>query len=279
MLTGATQTITLIARSGQYHLRVVNTTTILMYQSMLEELGLSPNEAKIYETLVEKGESSVSGIALAAGIHRRNAYDVIQRLIDKGLCFQIFSTTENKYNAVDPDKLTEVIAEKQNKLLAALPGLKKKFSERLAPEEAYIYRGLEGQKNIWRDVIRVGADSYAVGAKGGWFEPKLEANRNAFFKEANRKKIKFFQLFDYEIKAQDPDFPKRFPGELQYKFLPKEYSTNSLIQVFGDYFITYTGLEIKKLSEKTVFFIIKSKNLAESYRTWFWYMWKQSSKT
>ena len=60
MLTGATQTITLIARSGQYHLRVVNTTTILMYQSMLEELGLSPNEAKIYETLVEKGEANLT---------------------------------------------------------------------------------------------------------------------------------------------------------------------------------------------------------------------------
>ncbi len=258
--------------SGQHHHN-------FMYQQLLEDLGLSPNEAKIYETLVEKGESSVSDISVAAGVHRRNAYDALERLIDKGLCFQIFSTTENRFNAVHPDKLTEIIAEKEQKLGEALPILKKKFGERLAPEEAYIYRGLEGQKNIWRDLIRVGADNYVVGAKGGWFEPKLEANRIAFFKEANRKKIKFFQLFDYEIKVIDPDFPKNFPGNLQYRFLPKEYSTNSLIQVFGDYFVTYSGLEIKKLSEKTVFFIIKSKDLAESYRTWFWYMWKQSSKT
>jgi len=250
-----------------------------MYQTLLEDLGLSPNEAKIYETLVERGESSVSDIAVAAKIHRRNAYDAIQRLIDKGLCFLIFSTTENRYNAVNPDKLTEFLSEKRQALEEALPVLKKKFVERLAQEEAYIYRGLEGQKNIWRDVVRTGADSYVVGAKGGWFDTKLESSRTAFFKEAIRKKIKFFQLFDHEIKVQDPDFPKRFPGDLKYRFLPKEYSTNSLIHVFEDYFITYSGLEVKKLSEKTVFFVIKSKDLAESYRTWFWYMWNLSSES
>ena len=249
-----------------------------MNQEIYEALSLSPNEAKIYETLVEKGELGASEIAVAAGIHRRNAYDAIQRLVDKGLCFQIISQKGNRYNAVDPDKLMELFVERQQKLASVLPELKKKFVKRIAPEEAYIYRGHEGQKNIWRDVIRIGADSYAVGAKGGWFEPKLEAARVVFFKEANRKKIKFFQLFDHEIKTIDPAFPKRFPGNLKYRFLPKEYSTNSLIHVFGDYFITHSGLEIKKLNEKTVFFVIRSKDLAESYRTWFWYMWKQSSE-
>src|SRR6185369_2730062 len=102
-----------------------------MYQETLEGLGLSPNEAKIYETLVERGESGVSDIAIAAQVHRRNAYDALQRLIDKGLCFQIFSTTENKYNAVDPEKLIELLGEKQEKLLEIIPALKKKFGQRL----------------------------------------------------------------------------------------------------------------------------------------------------
>lgn len=69
---------------------------IFMNRNVYETIGLSPNEAKIYETLVERGESTISEIAVRAGIHRRNAYDAIQRLIDKGLCFQIFSTTENR---------------------------------------------------------------------------------------------------------------------------------------------------------------------------------------
>jgi sugar-specific transcriptional regulator TrmB len=246
--------------------------------NIYETLGISPNEGKIYESLVEIGESGISDIAVAAKIHRRNAYDAIKRLIDKGLVFEIFSSKENLYNAVDPDKLTELLGEKQTLLEKSLPELKKKFHQRVAPEEAYIYRGLEGQKNIWRDVLRVGKDNFIVGAKGGWFEPRLETARLAFLKEANRKKIKFHQLFDHEIKIQSPAFAKTWPGLLQYRFLPKEYSTNSIIHVFGDYIITYTGLELFKLHDSIVFFVIHSKDLAESYRKWFWYMWEQSKK-
>ena len=249
-----------------------------MYQEPLENLGLSPNEARIYEALIGKGESSVSGIAIAAGVHRRNAYDAIHRLIDKGLCFEIFSFGETRYNAVDPGKLNELVNERQRELEKILPELKRKFEKRTAPEEAYIYRGLEGQKNIWRDVLYSGADSYVVGAKGGWFEPRLESSRIEFFKEANRKKIKFFQLFDHEMKIRYPKFAKEFPAKLQYRFLPKEYSTTSLIHIFADRFVTYTGLELMKLNEKTAFFVVRNHDLAESYRTWFWYMWRQSSE-
>ena len=250
-----------------------------MYQEILQNLGLSPNEAKIYEALVERGETSISGIAVAAKVHRRNAYDAIERLIDKGLCYQIFYANENKYNAVDPDKLIELAAEKQNQIAQILPVLKQKFKKRTAPEEAYIYRGLEGQKNIWRDILRVGETSFVIGAKGGWFDPRLEAQRQAFFKEANRIGIKFIQLFDYEMKIQRPNFTKEFPGKLKYRYLPKEYPTNSLLHIFGDYIITYTGLTIGKMSENTVFFVIKSESLAESFRTWFWYIWNLSSSS
>lgn len=248
-----------------------------MYQEILHTLGLSPNEAKIYESLVEKGESNISHIATHANIHRRNAYDAISRLVEKGLCFEIFSSKETKYNAVDPDKLLELVAEKERSLRSVLPELKKKFSQRHAPEEAYIYKGLEGQKNIFRDVLRVGQDTYFIGAKGGWYDPRLETSRKAFFAETKRKKIKFIQLFDAEIK-KEKDFPKYFEGILEYRYLPKEYSTPSAIHIFGDYVVTYTGMSIKKLADDVVFFVIHSKELAESYRKWFWFMWKHSEK-
>ena len=249
-----------------------------MYQEIFESLGLSPNEARIYETLLERGESSVSDIATAAKVHRRNAYDAVRRLIEKGLCFQVFSAGETHYNAVDPGKLSELINDKQEQLASVLPDLKKKFFERYAPEEVYIYRGYEGQKNIWRDILRVGKDVLNLGAKGQWFDPKLDVGRTAFFKEANRRKIVFYNLFDYEIKTQKPDFPKDFLGNLKYRYLPKEYSTNSVVNTFGDYVVTYTGITPFKMSEDTVFFILHSKDLAQSYEKWFWYMWEQSAE-
>ena len=80
------------------------------------------------------------------------------------------------------------------------------------------------------------------------------------------------------MKAQIPGFPKHFPGKLEYRFLPKEYSTNSGLHIFGDYVITYTGLTVGKIDENVVFFVIRSRALADDYRKWFWYMWDQSTK-
>lgn len=249
-----------------------------MYQEIFENLGLSPNEAKIYESLIVTGESGISNIAINANIHRRNAYDAIHRLIEKGLVFQIFSSKENLYNAVDPDKLLELYSEKEQKLQRVLPELKKKFTQRHAPQEAYIYQGLEGQKNIFRDMLRVGHDSYFIGAKGGWYDPRIEAARQAFFKEAKKKSIKFIQLFDFEAIKQMPNFPKYFEGDLKYRILPEAFSTNSAIHIFGDYVVTYTGLPIGKINDEVIFFVLHSKDLAESYRKWFWYMWSLSKK-
>src|SRR3989344_5781328 len=98
-----------------------------MYQEILQDLGLSPNEAKLYEALVESGESSVGKLTIAAKVHRRNAYDAMQRLIEKGLCFEIFSGSGNRYNAVDPNKLKELFAEREQRLEEILPILNKKF--------------------------------------------------------------------------------------------------------------------------------------------------------
>jgi sugar-specific transcriptional regulator TrmB len=249
-----------------------------MHTKLYELLGLSPNEGKLYETLIEMGQSTVSIIATKAGIHRRNAYDAIERLIDKGLCFKTFSGTEQLYSAVHPDKLREILGETQQQLEVVLPVLKKKFNTHAIHEEAYIYRGLEGQKNIWKYVIEAGKDSYFIGAKGGWFDARLETARTMFLKEADKKKIKFIQIFDDEVRLSIKDIEKEFGKKLTYRFLPKEYSTDSAVHIFGDYVVTYTGISLHKLDSKLVFFVLKSKHLADSYRTWFTYMWKLSSK-
>ncbi|PIR86739.1 MAG: hypothetical protein COU11_04495 [Candidatus Harrisonbacteria bacterium CG10_big_fil_rev_8_21_14_0_10_49_15] len=252
-----------------------------MYQTTLEGLGLSPNEAKIYETLVEHGELGVSAIATRAQIHRRNAYDAIRRLVDKGLCFEILSQKENLYNAVDPGKLLELAEEKRLSIEAILPDLNKKFAHRVADEEAFIYRGLEGQKNIWRDVLRVGQETYFIGGKGSWIDPRLQSSRVAFFKEANRKKIKFHQLFDQGVKQHKLiyDVLTSYPAQLyENRILPKKFSSQASLHIFGDYVISYTGIDFGITGDNASFFVIKSPALAESYRVWFWALFDQSSE-
>ena len=247
-----------------------------MSTKILQRLGLSLNEAKIYEALLELKESSAGEVSSKTKIHRRNVYDTLNRLIDKGLVFPTLSKGENLYSPVDPDKLTEFIKEKQIDLDSILPELRAKYKARQASQEAYIYRGLEGMKNYMRDILRENKDVYSVGAKLGWFDPKLKTFRQEFFKEAKRKKIKFYSIFDAEIKAMTKDTVKEL-GQ-SYRFLSKKYSTVSGIEIFSDYVVTFTGLKPKKVSDNLAIFVLRDKNLAESYRTWFQFMFDSCPK-
>ena len=73
--------------------------------SILEKIGLSPTEAKIYLALLDLGEANVRATADYIKTNRRNVYDAMIRLLDKGIIFAIVGLEEKVYCPVDPDKL------------------------------------------------------------------------------------------------------------------------------------------------------------------------------
>lgn len=123
--------------------------------------------------------------------------------------------------------------------------------------------------------FRIGEDNYTIGAKAQWFDPRLESARIAFLKEAERKKIRFFKLIDRDVPPEL--WVKKSNSLFQSRILPKEYSTASVIQMFGDHIVTYTG-SVGRFDPDTVMFVIRSADLAAGYRKWFAYMWSVSTK-
>lgn len=240
--------------------------------TIFQQLGLSPNEAKIYDALLELKEAGVGAIASQTKIHRRSIYDAIKRLIDKGLVFPILTRGDSTYAPVDPDKLLEFIKEKELALNRVLPDLRARFEERRGSQEAYIYRGINGFKNYMRDVLRVGQDAYFIGAKLGWFDPRLAAFTGQFFKEVSRKQLRFHHVFDFEVKEKANDTEVKAILESltePYRFLPKKYGTASAIDIFGDYVVTFTGLRFQKIDEDVTLFVLHDQSLAQSYKVWF----------
>ncbi|MEK7063332.1 MAG: helix-turn-helix domain-containing protein [Patescibacteria group bacterium] len=248
-----------------------------MYREVLEEIGLSPNEAKIYEALLERGVSSVPALALKTGVDKRNIYDIIPKMLKKGIIYQIVDPKERLYAALEPAKLKELLREKESRLDDILPALNKKFRKSTTGESVSIYKGKEGFKNYLRDVLKAGKDVYFVGAKGGWFDPELETFIKHFLREAKKKGIKYHHLFDHEMGRQAPEVVAKLGKP--HKFLPKEYSTTGAIDIFGDHVVTFSGLTLKSVTEDVTLVVIKNKELADCYRTWFQFMWDHCPET
>lgn len=81
----------------------------------LTQLGLTPGEQRIYETLIKHGSLSASTISRESEVSYGKIYEVLARLEAKGLVKVIPEKTK-KFSATEPKHLIELIEEKQNKL-------------------------------------------------------------------------------------------------------------------------------------------------------------------
>lgn len=242
-----------------------------MFLKELQEIWMSKNEAKIYETVLELGECSVSDIAKKSGIHRRNIYDTITRLSEKWVIFSIFWGKENTYAAAEPRKLQEMLQEKQQIFEKILPYLTDLRNKEPLKEAAFIYKWIEGYKNYMRDLANVAEDCYFLWAKGNWMTPGVwpEFEEN-FQKMMQRTWKKSKIIFDPRVKSRK-DIQDSASGE--FRFLPDWYETPGIVDVFGDYVVTFNSVGIGNFWENWTIFVMINPDLAESYRTWFKFIW------
>ncbi len=242
-----------------------------MYEATFMDLGMSINEAKIYDALLALGEASVNTIAVKTGVNRSNVYDAMDRLVEKGLASDLFISNQKYYKAVHPRRLKELVLEKLEAVEALLPELSKKYHSEDYAEQAFFYRGMEGYKNYMFDILKENKPYYCVGGKGMWFDPRLKYFLPKFDRERKKANISFKHIFDEKMRGKISE-PLQFEKNV-YRFLPKKYCSNLTFEFFGDYLVIYSGTS-GKLKEKPTLFVLKSKDVTEGFRKLFDFMWE-----
>lgn len=134
--------------------------------SILKRLGLNNNEAKIYLSLLKSGPTSIRQVASATGINRGTTYESIKNLVNVGLVSFRVVGSRSKYSAENPDKINQLISEKQKELLQLksetsklMPGLMAYAKATADEPKVRFYEDDEGIANILRDVLATAANS------------------------------------------------------------------------------------------------------------------------
>ena len=138
-----------------------------MKTELLENLGMTKSEIKVYLCLLELNSASATEIAERSTLYRKNTYDALNRLIKKGLVG--FAKVENKiiYTATDPHKLLEFIDIRRSEIESTLPELRKIYKSTPRYDEVTVYKGKEGLKTIFEDILKSKAnyDKFGSGEK------------------------------------------------------------------------------------------------------------------
>ncbi|MBS3051562.1 MAG: TrmB family transcriptional regulator [Candidatus Aenigmarchaeota archaeon] len=241
----------------------------------LTQIGLSENESKVYMALLDNGALPVSRIHEETGIDRRNIYDVLNRLISKGLATfaienkkRIFQITSPKRIMLFLEDQKQTINEKKKIAKKILSRLESKFEARTSSAEAEIYRGYEGIKTIWEDTLNY-KEAMMIGA-GGFGHDRMPRYWIAF----NRKRIKRGIRWKELVIDSMRNHPMLKEKLIESKFLPKELTgPPNVIWIYGSKVTNILWLETTPIA-----FVVHDRQIAESYRRYFNFLWDKVAK-
>ena len=114
-----------------------------MNENFLLDLGFSRNESRVYLVLLKNGLSNPTEISSNTSIHRTNVYDCLGRLIEKGLVNYIYKEGKKYYQASDPNKIKDILKEKEQKFYEILPQMLKIRQVTQNKELVEIHKGMK----------------------------------------------------------------------------------------------------------------------------------------
>lgn len=231
---------------------------------ILQEIGLSNTESKVYLALLELGSALAGDITKKSEVNRTNVYDALERLIEKGLASYVISANRKVFEPVNPEKLKEILKEKQEKLNSVMNDLKSKYNQIKAKEEAMIFKGKKGIKSIFEDVLKEKKDLFAYGAESR-FANMFPAYQKYWNKKRAQLQINVKIIYTKKVKKRKLQEKLRL---LNMKFLPETYDFPSTIMIYGGKVVTIVWTDLP------FGFMIKSKDAAKSNMHFFNLLWK-----
>jgi len=234
---------------------------------ILEDLGLTPSEIKVYVMLLEWRTTHAGKIIEETKLQSSVTHRALLSLIKKGLVSYIQQGKHRVYSATEPEYFLQYIDVKKKRFEKLLPELKKKRMIQKEETETSMYKGKKGISEAYYKIISQSAEEFLTfgGSKDTTDFMGLTWWKNMYAKRIANK------LSQRHI-ASDEVFPYIRPflkmKLTKMRFLPKEeFGQYQETAIIGDY------VAITIFADEGYCILIHNRNVADGYRKNFEMMW------
>lgn len=238
---------------------------LLCMKEALREFGLNERETEVYLALVRLKEATAPTLATRTKINKSTVYLELENLMQKGLASFVIKEKIKYFKPANPSTFLDILESRKESIRKIIPKLSSLSS--FEKPVCTIYEGKEGLKTAITDIISENKQMLVFGACGNIFEV-LQRNFPHLLKRFLATNI----TAKYIVNAKKRQFEKRFPKErsqVRYLDVPSKVATI----VYGD------KVSIQSLEGEPYVAIIEDKNLAQSYRNYFLFMWDAVGKS
>lgn len=243
-----------------------------MLDQELSNLGLSPEEAKVYLAVLELGGSFASSIARKAKIPRVNCYYVLENLRKKGLISIETKKDLRFFIAEPPQVIVNQVKDQYEKAKKILPELLSITNLHAFKPIIRSYEGLDGIKNIFEQTLT--AKSEVLGYTNLEFLGNLLPDYlPQYTRSLIKNKIKVRWLSPSTAKAREfikNYYPKNFPTELVEVLYVNaaEFNFETQVAIYGNT-VAFMSLD----PNESIGVVMESKVYANTQRAIFNLSW------
>ena len=232
-------------------------------QNILEDIGFSRNESKVYLTVLKLGCCTATEITKESGIHRSNIYDALDSLIKKGCVAYVLKREVKHFEATNPENLKNIIKEKEAKLLGIMPQL---LESKMKKQEmsVSVYEGYTNVKKLMNYFVNKREEYFSYGIPMQ-FPEKLKSWLEWHHKDRIIKKVPIKIIFDEEAKERANVVNNM--GLAEAKYFPEGFGASVTTEISGDEILLIFW------SENPSIIHIKCREIAEAYKKYFNLLW------
>ena len=229
---------------------------------ILQTLGLTVTETKTYLILLEIGKSLAGAIAERAHLHRRNVYDALEQLLQKGLVSYTISNNKKYWNAVHPEKVSSLMKENEELVSSVIPDLILKFNTTKLKQTVEVFEGIGGMKTFYDDMTKA-KEIIMLFASGKAYK-RMPFYMKQWDNKINKAKIKVRALLSSD--AYKEPFKNYQYGTI--KILPPNFYSPTQIFIYGN------KSAVAIWSEEPIATLITSDEITNGFRKYFEFLWK-----
>ncbi len=140
-----------------------------MNTDLLQQVGLTPSQAKAYIALVKNGELTAPELALKIGEARTNCYMVLDKLVGLGLAQKATTTKKLTYFPTNPTNLERLIEEKRRTIMSTEKQVRDSMPQLLSYFYTYqhqpgvrFFQGKAGIAKMYEDQRRTGKEIFFI---------------------------------------------------------------------------------------------------------------------
>lgn len=233
-------------------------------------LGFTEKQEKIYQSLLQLGRGTVIQISSLAGTKRPTTYDTLAELIQLGLASEIYEGKKHYYLAENPDKLEDLLKERQRGLEEALPYLRSIYNAGGEKPNVAYFPGLEGIEHICKDILKMPEGSEVLGfvTSKELEHPKMLFFLDWFVRERVKRNIKFKGVYNYSLKMKE-ELENSSDELREYRLVSvDEFPFTDEINIYGN------KIAIMSYGQRPFGVTIESKSVADTQRSIFKLVWR-----